>query len=100
MSEEAKKKEMTPWRLERLSDGSLRCARNEVGDEKAVEYQKVPRPHFAPEEIAAIAELCTVIRDVKPAEVSEVCYDARYNRIARRTVEALVEKDKAERAAK
>lgn len=84
-------KKMTPWRLERLqSTGELRCARNEVGNDKSVQYERVPVPAFTPVEMAAMTELCKAMQgDVRSIDLAEFCYDARYNRNARHLLERL-----------
>lgn len=95
-------KKMTPWRLERLqSTGELRCARNEVGNDKNVQYERVPVPVFAPAEMAAMTDLCQAMQgDIRSIDIAEVCYDARYNRNARRLLERLTAEAAKERAGK
>lgn len=90
MEEKQVDMKMTPWRLERLGNGSLRCARNEEGDEKKAEYRSVPVPNLLPAQIAAIANLGIAMQGaVDPYDIAEMCYDAEYNRNARRILDTL-----------
>lgn len=84
-------KKMTPWRLERLqSTGELRCSRSEVGNDKNVQYERVPVPAFTPAEMAAMTDLCLAVQgDIRSIDLAEFCYDARYNRNARHLLEQL-----------
>ena len=46
-----KEKKWTSWSVVGMSDGTLRCKRTNVEDEKDAEYRKVPKPVFSPERI-------------------------------------------------
>ena len=82
MSEENKQeKKWTEWSVVGTGDGTLRCKRTNVADEKDVEYRDPSRPSFSPEEIAAMIEFGS--RGLMSAEdLAQQCYANRYRAMA------------------
>ena len=82
MSEENKQenkleKKWTEWSVVGMGDGTLRCRRTNVADEKDAEYRDPSRPSFSPEEIAAMIEFGS--RGLMSAEdLAQRCYVNRY----------------------
>lgn len=54
----AEEKKWSEWTVVSMNDGSLRCKRVDLADEKNVEYRQVPNPSFTVDELTAIAEFC------------------------------------------
>lgn len=82
MSEENKQeKKWTEWSVVGMGDGTLRCRRTNVADEKDAEYRDPSRPSFSPEEIAAMIEFGS--RGLMSAEdLAQRCYSNRYRAAA------------------
>lgn len=78
MSEENKQeKKWTEWSVVGMGDGTLRCRRANVADDKDAEYRDPSRPSFSPEEIAAMIEFGS--RGLMSAEdLAQRCYANRY----------------------
>ena len=78
MSEENKQeKKWTEWSVVGMGDGTLRCRRTNVADDKDAEYRDPSRPSFSPEEIAAMIEFGS--RGLMSAEdLAQRCYANRY----------------------
>lgn len=86
MSEENKQenkqeKKWTEWSVVGMGDGTLRCRRTNVADDKDAEYRDPSRPSFSPEEIAAMIEFGS--RGLMSAEdLAQRCYSNRYRAAA------------------
>lgn len=77
-----KEKKWTSWSVVGMSDGTLRCKRTNVEDEKDAEYRKVPKPVFSPEEMAAMAEFASYGLLPSAKDLTRQCYDNRYRALA------------------
>lgn len=80
MSEEAVKEkkgtEWTEWSVVMKGDGTYRCRRTNVADEKDVEYRDAARPSFSPEELVAMIEFGS--RGLmRVADLAQACYRRR-----------------------
>ena len=82
MSEENKQeKKWTEWSVVGMGDGTLRCRRANVADDKDAEYRDPSRPSFSPEEIAAMIEFGS--HGLMSAEdLAQRCYANRYRAAA------------------
>lgn len=76
-----KDKKWAEWSVVSVNDGSLRCRRTNVEDEKDAEYRQVPKPVFTPRELAAMVEFGNT-RLMPPADIARECYDRRYRALA------------------
>lgn len=85
MSEEARQpqeKKWTEWSVVSMTDGTLRCKRTNVEDDKDAEYRQVPRPVFSPEELTAMAEFASHGLLPSVNELTTQCYHYRYRSLA------------------
>lgn len=71
----------TEWSVVGVGDGTLRCKRTNVEDEKDAEYRQVPRPVFGPEELAAMIEFGSY-ELIPRNEIASRCYEVRYRSLA------------------
>ena len=78
MSEENKQeKKWTEWSVVGMGDGTLRCRRTNVADEKDVEYSGVNPPVFSREELRDLVMFgSTGLLTV--SQLTDAAYDKRY----------------------
>lgn len=88
MSEEVKEKKWTEWSVVTVNDGSLRCRRTNVEDEKDAEYSGVDRPVFSREELEALVAFGST-RLLPVSQLAGLVYDNRYRQNAFRRCAAL-----------
>lgn len=82
-------KQWAKWSVVSMNDGTLRCKRTNVADEKDVEYREVPKPVFSPEELAAMAEFASYGLLSSVRELTTQCYHYRYRSLAFRLCDEL-----------
>lgn len=70
-------KKWTEWSVVSMGDGTLRCKRTNVADEKDAEYRQVPAPTFSREEMAGMVEFGN-LGLLTPEELSDAVYGHRY----------------------
>lgn len=90
MSEENKQQEKkwTEWSVVGMGDGTLRCRRTNVADEKDAEYSEVDPPAFSKAELTDLVMFgSTGLLTV--SQLTDAVYDKRYRENAFRRCAAL-----------
>lgn len=80
-AEAPKEKKWTSWSVVSTEDGTYRCKRTNVADDKDAEYQQVPRPTFSPTEISGMIKFGR-LELIEPNSIANLCYERRYRTLA------------------